>query len=56
MGALCGGPLSDHIGRKPVLILGGCLVGIGGLIHTAAVHLALVLLSMYCCFLLGALL
>ena len=55
MGALCSGPLSDHIGRKPMLMLGGCLVCIGGLIHTAAVHLALVLLSM-CCFLLGALL
>ncbi len=43
-GALIGGPLSDYIGRKPVLIIGGCLVAMGGLIHTAAVHIALVIM------------
>ena len=42
IGALSGGALSDYIGRKPVLMLGGCLVGIGGLIHAAAVHIGFV--------------
>ncbi len=42
MGALAGGGLSDHLGRKPALILGGSVVALGALIHTSAVHLWLV--------------
>ncbi len=42
MGALAGGGLSDHLGRKTAIILGASLVALGALIHTSAVYLWLV--------------
>ena len=42
MGALAGGGLSGHVGRKPAIIIGGSLIALGGLIHTSAMHLWLV--------------
>ena len=39
VGALTGGVLSDFIGRKPAIMLGGFLVVFGGIFHTAAVNL-----------------
>ena len=38
-GALGGGWLSDYVGRKPAIILGGSLVALSGIIHASAVRL-----------------
>ena len=39
MGALAGGFLSDLLGRKASVIIGGIVASVGGILHTAAVNL-----------------
>lgn len=43
VGALAAGPVSDFLGRKPAVIIGGCLAALSGALHTAAVNLGSVL-------------
>lgn len=38
-GALVAGVLSDVAGRKPAVIIGGCLVSFGGILHIATLNL-----------------
>lgn len=39
-GALAGGFLSDLLGRKASVIIGGTLASLGGILHTGAINLA----------------
>jgi len=38
VGALIGGVLSDFMGRKPAVIVGGGLVSCSGILHMSAVN------------------
>ena len=38
-GALAAGTMSDTLGRKPTIIIGASLAALGGMLHTAAIHL-----------------
>lgn len=45
IGSIVAGVFSDILGRKPTIIIGACLISLGSLLHTAAVHIGMALVG-----------